>query len=60
MKGYWEAWPLEYDWVLDIRQQCIRQNVNFTFRQCGTHFMKDGKLYKLQTKDLSSQAKKAN
>ncbi len=26
----------------------------------GTHFIKDGKLYKLQTKDLCSQAKKAN
>ena len=55
-----EARPLDYDWVLDIRQQCIRQNVGFTFRQCGTHFIKDGKCYKLQTKDLCSQARKAN
>lgn len=55
-----EARPLDYDWVLDIRQQCIRQNVGFTFRQCGTHFLKDGKRYKLQTKDLCSQARRAN
>ncbi|MGN0733607.1 MAG: DUF5131 family protein [Emergencia sp.] len=51
--------PLDYDWVLDIREQCIRQNVSFEFRQCGTHFIKDGKKYRLQIKDLCSQAKKA-
>jgi len=53
------ARPLDYAWVLDIREQCIRKNVSFEFRQCGTHFFKDGKEYKLQTKDLCSQARKA-
>ena len=50
---------LDYDWVLDIRKQCIRQNVSFQFRQCGTHFIKDGKEYTLQVKDLCSQARHA-
>lgn len=54
------ARPLDYAWVLDVRQQCIQKNVDFEFRQCGTHFIKDGKLYKLQTKDLCRQAKLAN
>lgn len=54
------ARPLDYSWVLDIRGQCIRKNVNFEFRQCGTSFIKDGKQYKLQTKDLCKQAKLAN
>ena len=49
-----------YDWALDIREQCIRKNVNFEFRQCGTYTIKDGKQYKLQTKDLCKQAKLAN
>ena len=53
------ARPLDYAWVLDIREQCIRKKVSFEFRQCGTHFIKDGKEYKLQTKDLCSQARKA-
>ena len=53
------ARPLDYDWVLEIRAQCVRKNVSFEFRQCGTHFLKDGKHYKLQTKDLCAQAKKA-
>ena len=55
-----DARPLDYAWVLDIRQQCIRQSVSFEFRQCGTHFIKDGKAYCLQTRDLCSQARKAN
>lgn len=54
------ARPLDYAWVLNVREQCVRKNVNFEFRQCGTHFIKDGKLYKLQTKDLCKQAKLAN
>ncbi|MBR6766604.1 MAG: DUF5131 family protein [Clostridia bacterium] len=54
-----DARPLNYAWVLDIREQCIRKNVSFEFRQCGTHFIKEGKMYKLQTKDLCSQARKA-
>lgn len=54
-----EARPLEYEWVLDIREQCIRKHVNFEFRQCGTYFLKDGKQYKLQTKDLCRQARLA-
>ena len=52
--------PLDYDWVLDIREQCIRKQVNFEFRQCGTYFIKDGRQYKLQTKDLCKQAHLAN
>ena len=51
---------LDYDWVLDIREQCVQKKVNFEFRQCGTHFIKDGKNYTIQTKDLTRQAKLAN
>ncbi len=54
-----DARPLDYDWVLDIREQCIRKQVNFEFRQCGTHFIKDGRQYKLQTRDLCRQARLA-
>ena len=54
------ARSLDYDWVLDIREQCIQKKVNFEFRQCGTHFIKDGKNYTIQTKDLTRQAKLAN
>jgi len=50
----------DYSWALDIREQCIRKDVSFEFRQCGTYTIKDGKKYKIQTKDLCKQAKLAN
>ena len=53
------ARPLNYNWVLDVREQCVRHNVSFEFRQCGTYFIKDRKMYKLQVKDLCRQAKLA-
>jgi len=56
----YNARPLDYKWVLNIRQQCINKNVSFEFRQCGTHFIKDGKQWNLQTRDLIKQAKKAD
>ncbi len=54
------ARPLNFNWVLDIRNQCINKNVSFEFRQCGTNFIKEGKVYKLQVKDLCKQAKLAD
>lgn len=54
------ARPLDYAWVLAVREQCIERNVRFEFRQCGTHFIKDGIRYTVPTRELRSQAKKAN
>lgn len=54
------ARPLDFDWVLDLRRQCLESRVNFQFRQCGTHFIRDEKTYTLQTRELCSQARKAD
>lgn len=51
--------PLSYDWVLDIREQCMKKNVSFEFRQLGSIFMKDGTTYKVQRQNLCAQARKA-
>ncbi|MGF6905940.1 DUF5131 family protein [Fusobacterium sp. PH5-44] len=51
---------LDYDWVLNIRKQAIDNNINFEFRQCATNFRKNGKLYKLNVRSLTAQAKKAD
>lgn len=56
----YNARTLNYEWVLDIRKQCINKKIDFEFRQCGTHFIKENKLYNIQTKDLCKQAKLAN
>lgn len=55
----YHARPFHYDWALHIREQCIRTNTDFEFRQCGTHFIKDGRTYTLQTKELCRQARLA-
>ncbi|MDI3537320.1 MAG: hypothetical protein PWP30_1802 [Eubacteriaceae bacterium] len=53
------ARSLDYNWVLSLRQQCIQTKTNFEFRQCGTHFIKDGKQFKLNVRQLCAQARKA-
>ncbi len=55
----YNARPLNYNWVLSLRSQCIKTNTHFEFRQCGTYFIKDGKKYTLSVRQLCSQAKKA-
>jgi len=54
-----DARILNYDWVLKIREECVSRDIPFEFRQCGTNFIKDGKLYKLNVRVLCSQARKA-
>ena len=54
-----QARVLDYAWVLDVRRQCVEAKTAFTFRQCGTYFVKDGILYHMKTKDLGWQARKA-
>ena len=53
------ARQMDYNWVLDIRDQCINKNVSFQFRQCGTNFIKDGKMYKLNVRLLCSPGQKS-
>lgn len=48
-----------YDWVIEIRNACIQNNVSFIFKQTGTSFIKEGKEYKIERKHQSWQARKA-
>ena len=48
-----------YDWVLNLRRQCIEKDVPFRFHQTGAKLVKDGKLYRILRKDQISQAIKA-
>lgn len=50
----------DYNWVLNIRQQCIDANIPFTFHQTGAKFVKDEKLYNIKRKHQIWQANKAN
>lgn len=54
-----EARICDYEWVLDIRRQCIEANVPFLFKQTGAKFIKNKKLYRISRKFQHSQAQKA-
>ena len=54
-----EARVCNYDWVLDIREQCISAGVPFSFRQTGARLQKDGKIYRIRRGLQHTQAKKA-
>ncbi|MDR0419368.1 MAG: phage Gp37/Gp68 family protein [Prevotellaceae bacterium] len=49
-----------FDWVMDIRQQCIEKKIPFWFKQTGAKFIKDGQLFKVARQFQHSQARKAN
>ena len=53
------ARPCNYDWIIDIRRQCVERNIPFSFHQTGAHFIKDGKMYNIERKYQISQARKA-
>ena len=51
------ARTLDYSWVLNIRNQCIKKNCDFEFRQAGTHFFDNNQMYYLKTRDLTKIAR---
>lgn len=54
-----EARPCDFDWVMELRRVCIENNVSFWFKQTGSKFIKDGKLYNVARQFQHSQARKA-
>lgn len=53
------ARALDYEWVLDIRRQCMEREVPFRFHQTGACLLKDGKRYRIRRPFQISQARKA-
>ena len=49
----------DFRWIQEVRRQCIRCGVPFTFRQTGAVFVKDGKVYHIERKLQHAQAKKS-
>jgi len=56
--GY-EARACDFDWVMELRNHCVEQNVSFWFKQTGANFIKDGKRYDINRRMQHSQARKA-
>lgn len=51
--------PCDFDWVMELREVCIENHVSFWFKQTGSKFIKDGKLYDIKRQFQHSQARKA-
>jgi protein gp37 len=50
-----DARPLLYDWVLDVKEQCSRHDIEFQFRQTGTNLIIDGKRSRKSVKELEKE-----
>ena len=55
-----ESRAFDFDWAVDIRNQCMRKKNPFTFRQCGNYTIKDGVTYTIPTRQMMSKVRKAN
>ncbi len=53
------ARPCDFRWIREVRRECIRRGVPFTFKQTGAVFVKDGRTYRIDRKDQMSQARKS-
>lgn len=42
-----DARPCRYEWVLEVRDSCVRNKVSFHWRNCGSTFVKDGQTYNI-------------
>ena len=54
-----EARPCDFDWVLDLRAQCVDSGVNFFYHQTGARLIKDGRCYQIPRHLQHIQARKA-
>ena len=51
--------PLNYDWVLFLKEQCEKEKVSFLFKETGDKLIKDGKVYNIPYNKQQEQAEKA-
>lgn len=54
-ENYDGARPSHFEWVKNLRAECVAHNITFCFIETGTHFIKDGKHYHIPKKPVQSQ-----
>ena len=54
------ARPIDFNWVLDLRDQCIESKIPFAFHQTGSYLIKDGRQYHIPREHQHEQARRAN
>lgn len=56
--GY-AARPCDFNWVMELRDLCVKNRVSFWFKQTGAKFVRDGRLYAIPRQFQHAQARKA-
>ena len=54
-ENYAGARPCRYEWVKRLRDECAAYGVTFVFCGTGRRFVKDGRLYRIESSELQSQ-----
>jgi len=54
-ENYDGARPCDHEWVKCLYDACVRHDVTFAFIETGTHFIKDGKHYRIPGKALQTK-----
>lgn len=54
-ENYDGARPCNFDWVKNLREECVKYNVTFCFIETGTVFIKDNKRYRIPKKQIQSE-----
>ena len=54
-ENYDGARPCHFDWVKNLRAECVAHNITFCFIETGTVFIKDGKRYHMPKKHIQSE-----
>ena len=54
-ENYGGARPCDFAWVQALRAECAASNTTFAFIETGTHFVKDGRHYRMPSKRLQSE-----
>ena len=53
-ENYGGTRPCNFDWVKALREECVSRNITFCFMETGTVFIKDGREYRIRSKQLQN------
>ena len=54
-ENYDGARPCHFEWVQQLRRECEKHDVRFCFLETGTTFVKEGRVYRIPSKQLQSE-----
>ncbi len=53
-ENYGGSRPCDFDWVRALREECVSRNITFCFMETGTVFVKDGKQFRISSKQAQN------